>query len=51
MAADGGMGDEELGGRIREAFQPGGGLEGLERIQRWQTASQGFTCKFLLQGA
>jgi len=51
MAADRGMGNEELGSRIREAFEPGGGFEGLEGIQRWQTASQRLTCEFLLQVA
>ena len=51
MAADGGVGDEKLRGRLREAFQPGGGLEGLKGIQRWQTASQELTCEFLLQVA
>ena len=34
MPADRGVGDEKLGSGIREAFQPGGGLESLERIER-----------------
>ena len=33
MPADGGMGHEKLGRGVGEAFQPGGGFEGLERIE------------------
>ena len=49
MAAHRGMGHEQLGGGLGEALEPGGGLEGLEGIQRWQTAAHLVTCKILLQ--
>jgi hypothetical protein len=38
MPADSSVGDEELGGRHREAFEPGGGLERFQRIERGQAA-------------
>jgi hypothetical protein len=40
MAADSGMGDEKLSRRLGEAPMPGGGLKGLEGIQRWKSAGQ-----------
>jgi hypothetical protein len=32
------LGDEQLFGRSRETLMAGGGLEGLQRIERWQAA-------------
>jgi hypothetical protein len=49
MTAYRGMGHEKLGGGLGEALEPGSGLEGLERIQRWKTAAHPFTCKKLSQ--
>ena len=51
MAADRGMGDEQLLGRIGEALMAGGGLEGPEGIQGRQAPGHRVSCKFSLQVA
>ena len=38
LMADGALGDAQLFGRAREAFAARRGLEGLERVERWQLA-------------
>jgi hypothetical protein len=39
MAADGGVGDEQLGSGVGETLQPGGGLESLQRIEGREPAA------------
>src|SRR5262249_12508078 len=43
LMADGALGDAQFLGRAREALVPGGGFEGLERVERRQAARHGAT--------